>query len=51
MNWYGHVQRINKKKKATSNNFGMVSNWKKKRRKTSKFLDAGGYNRNEREGN
>ena len=29
----------------------MVSNWKKKKRKTSKFVDAGSYNRNEGEGN
>jgi hypothetical protein len=35
--------------------FGMVRTWKKKKkkkkRKTSKFVDAGSDNRNEREGN
>ena len=40
MNWYG--------RKAPSENFGMVSIWKMKKRKTSKFADSGGYNRNER---
>jgi hypothetical protein len=28
-----------------SKKIGMVSTWKKKKRKTSKFVDAGGYNR------
>ena len=28
----------------------MVPTWKSKKGKTSKFVDAGGYNRNEREG-
>ena len=38
-------------KKVTSKNFGMVSTWEKKKRKTSKFLDVGSNNRNEKEGN
>jgi hypothetical protein len=29
----------------------MVPTWKSKKGKSSKFVDAGGYNRNEREGN
>ena len=29
-------------------NFGMGPTWKTKTGKTSKFVDAGGYNRNER---
>ena len=37
--------------KTTSKNVGMVSAWKKKKGKTSKFVDAGGYNRNGRGGN
>ena len=45
LNWYGHVQRMDEE------NFGMVPIWKTKKGKTSKFVDAGGYNRNEREGN
>ena len=36
-------------KKFLSNNFGMVPTWKTKKGKTSKFVDAGGYNRNETE--
>ena len=36
-------------RKAPSKNFGMLSTWKTKKGKTSKFMDAGGYNRNERE--
>ena len=32
-------------------NFGMVSTWKKKKRKTLNFVDAGSNNRDEREGN
>ena len=38
-------------KKGSSKNFGMMSTSKTKKGKTSKFVDAGGYNRNEREGN
>ena len=48
-------------RKVSSKNFGMVPTWKKKRKKkkrkkkkkgkTSKFLDAGGYSRNEGERN
>ena len=38
-------------RKAPQKNFGMVSTWKTKKGKTAKFVDAGGYNRNEREGN
>ena len=33
------------------NNFGIVPTRKTKKGKTSKFVDAGGFNRNEREGN
>ena len=40
-NWYGHVQRMCEE----------ILEWEKKKRKTSKFVDAGSYNRNEREGN
>ena len=32
-------------------NFGMVPTWNTKKEKTSKFVDAGGFNRNEKEGN
>ena len=32
-------------------NFRMVPTWKTKIGKTSEFLDAGGYNRNEKAGN
>ena len=32
-------------------NFGMVSTWKKKEGKTSKFVDSGSSNWNEKEGN
>jgi hypothetical protein len=32
-------------------NFGMVSTWKTKKGKTSKFICAGGYDRNEGKGN
>jgi hypothetical protein len=39
------------KNDATSKNFGMLPIWKKKKRKTSKFVDAGSKNRNEKEGN
>ena len=35
-------------KKANSKNFGMVPIRRRKKGKTSKFADAGGYNRNER---
>ena len=38
-------------RKAPEKNFGMVPTWKTKKGKTSKFVDSGGYNRNEREGN
>ena len=42
----------NNRRKAKSKGFEMVSTWKKnKKRKTSKFVDAGSNNRNEREGN
>ena len=36
-------------RKAPSKNFGMVPTWKTKKGKTSKFVDAGGHNRNKRE--
>ena len=39
------------RRKATSKNFGIVSTWKKKKRKTSKFIDARINNWNERERN
>jgi hypothetical protein len=38
-------------RKATSKNFGMLPTWKTNKGKTSKFVDAGGYNKNERAGN
>ena len=38
-------------RKAPKKNFEMVPTWKTKKAKTSKFLDAGGYNGNERAGN
>ena len=38
-------------RKAPKKNFRMVSTWKTKKWKTSKFLDAGGYNWNVRAGN
>jgi hypothetical protein len=38
------------RRKAPSENFGMVPTWKTKEGKTSKFEDAAGYNRNERGG-
>ena len=38
-------------KKAPKANFRMVPIWKTKIGKTSEFVDAGGYNRNERAGN
>ena len=40
----------NGRRKAPSKNFGMVSTWKTKKGKTSKFVDARGYIRNEKEG-
>ena len=48
---YGHVRRMDEERKAPSKNFGTVSTWEKKKKKTSKFVDAGSYNRNEREEN
>ena len=38
-------------RKDPQKNFRMVLTWKKKKGKLSEFLDAGGYNRNERAGN
>ena len=38
-------------KEGSSNNFRMFSTWKTKKGKTSKFVDTGSYNWNEREGN
>ena len=38
-------------RKATYKNFRMVRIWKMKKGKTSEFMDAGGYNRNEIVGN
>ena len=35
-------------KKGSLGNFGMVTTWKTKKGKTSKFVNAEGYNRNER---
>ena len=52
LTWYGYLQRMNFSK-AISNNFGIVSTWKKKKNskknqnkkgKTSKFVDAGSNN-------
>ena len=48
LNWYGHVRRMNEEG-LPQNIFGMASTWKKKR-KTSKFVDAGSNNWNETEG-
>ena len=49
LNWYGHVQRWTKK--GCLEDFRMVPTWKTKKGKTSEFLEAGAYNRNERAGN
>ena len=49
LNWYGRVRRMNEER-LPQQIFGMVSTWKKKKSKSSKFLDAGSNNRNEREG-
>ena len=38
-------------RKTPKKNFRMVPTWKTKKGKTSKFVDSGGYNKNEREGN
>ena len=45
-NWYGHMQRMDQERLPR-----MVPTWNMEKWKTSKFLDAGGYNRNERAGN
>ena len=45
LNWYSHVQKC-VGRKGPSENFGMVPTWKVKKGKTSKFVDAGGCNRN-----
>ena len=37
-------------KKGSLEKFGMVSTWKKKEGKTSKFMDEGRYKENEKEG-
>ena len=50
LNCCGYMQKIIIKK-APSKNFGMVPIWKTKKGKTSKFVDAGGYNRNGRNWN
>ena len=36
-------------RKVPYKNFGMVPTWKAKKGTTSKFVNAGGYNRNERD--
>ena len=48
MDW---INREEWRRKVPSEYFEMVYNWKKKKRKSSKFVDAESYNRNEREGN
>ena len=50
LNWYGHMQKMNEERQHPKT-FGMVFTWKKKERKTSKFVDAESNNGNEREGN
>ena len=50
LNWYGHVQRM-EQERLPRRIFRMVLTWKTKKEKTSEFLDAGGYNRNQRTGN
>ena len=47
LNWYGHVP----KQWLSRKNFGIVPTWNTKKGKCSKFVDAGGYNKNERAGN
>ena len=39
------------RRKVPSKDFGMMPTWKTKNGKISKFVDAGGYRRNEKEGN
>ena len=56
LNFYLHTKRKKSKeenewRKATLKKFGMVTTWMKKKRKTSRFMDAGSNNGNEREGN
>jgi hypothetical protein len=46
---YDHVRRMNEER--LTNNFGMVSTWKKEKMKASNFMDAGSNNWNEKEGN
>ena len=43
-----YLKQKNGRRKVLSKNFGRVPTWKMKKGKTSKSLDAGGYNRNER---
>ena len=50
LNWYVHVQRMDKER-LPRKIFRVVSTWKTKKGKSSKFVDAGRYNRNERGGN
>ena len=50
LNWYGHVQKMDEEMLPLKN-FGTMSNWKRKKRKTMKFVDEESYSRNEREGN
>jgi hypothetical protein len=47
---YGLVQGMDKYR-LPRRIIGMVPTWKRKKGKTYKFLDAGGYKRNERAGN
>ena len=49
LNWYGHVQRMNEERLLKK--IGMESPWKKKKRKTCKFMDTGTNDWIEREGN
>ena len=49
MKFDDHVRRKDEER-LPPKNLGMVSTWKKKKRKTSKFVDAGSINWNEREG-
>ena len=48
LNWYGQVQRMDQGR--LPRRIRKVSTWKTKKGKTSQFLDAGGYNRDERGG-
>jgi len=48
LNWYGHLQGMNEERLPQKI---LVSTREKKNTKTSKFVDAGSNNRNERDGN